>query len=429
MNKRPKPAGHKQTDIASASSRKKSNSSQLNSQMAPSRRTFWMITGCGSVLVLLVGVGLLANRWFVDSKVNDLMRDCNQAVKSADWPTLERLARQWAVLEPESVKPWTMAASASRAMGDLGGCAQYLSQLPDSAPVEAFHELSLLQMESLVQPLAARDTCVRTLRIYPDDRESSLRLLFIHSMLCHRDKVVTEVKRAVRAGADTRATYAYLFTANWITFANGSKLNQFWIEQDPENEDFLVAALTHEALYRVADNTTGGESSRKDSELPEINLQTRIDGLRSRFPNNIELRMIEMSKHLQAGQVDRLGELLESPTDKLKVDNRYWRYQGWFLASHEQWSEAIDAYNRALTLCPVDFSSQNELAAILRRTRGPAESQSMQTKANLGIELELAFLKASNFESVSQTDYGRLADYLELCGETDLSNGLRKHLR
>jgi uncharacterized protein HemY len=132
---------------------------------------------------------------------------------------------------------------------------------------------------------------------------------------------------------------------------------------------------------------------------------------------------------LQAGQVDRLGELLESPTDKLKVDNRYWRYQGWFLASHEQWSEAIDAYHRALTLCPVDFSSQNELAAILRRTRGPAESQSMQTKANLGIELELAFLKASNFESVSQTDYGRLADYLELCGETDLSNGLRKHLR
>ena len=407
-----------------------SDSSSTDSARSRSRGRFWFISGIGSALVLLVGVGLLANRWIVESQIAELRRSCDQAVSEFDWPNLERIAREWAVLEPNSVRPWTMAASASRAMGDLKGCAQYLSQLPDSAPVEAFHELSLLQMEFLVQPLAARETCERTLRIYPKDKESSLRLLFIHAMLCHRNKITSEAKRALQAGADSRATYAYLFTANWITFANGSKLNRFWLELDPQNEDFQVAALTHEALYRVTVGVhTSSDSETTNPDLPRQSLQSQLDELRTRFPNNVELRMISLSKHLQAGQVTELGELLELPSEKLMADNRYWRYKGWYLADREQWPAAIEAYRKALSICSFDISSQNELAGILRRTQGLEASQEIQAKANLGIELELAFLRAPNFEAVSQTDFLRLADYFKLCDETDFSNGLRKHHR
>ncbi len=403
-----------------------SSSSSAIAQRSPSRRSFWIITSLGSFLILVVGIGLLANRWSVGSQIVELRRSCDQAVRASDWPSVERIARQWAVLEPNSVRPWTMAASASRAMGDLKGCADYLAQLPDAAPVEAFHELSLLQMEALVQPLAARQTCERTLRIYPGDNESSLRLMFIDTMLCQRDKVSGEAKRAIRAGADLRATYAYLFTANWITFSNGAKLNRFWLEKDPQNEVFQIAAVAHEIHDRDS-STPNAETTNADAS--SFNQHTQLYELLERYPHSIELRMIALSKHLQAGQVAEVGELLDVQSEDFLSDGRYWRFRGWYLAAQEQWPEATAAYQRALEIYPFDFSSQNELAGILRRIQGIEASQDMQAKANLGIELQLTFLGAANFEAVSQADYQRLADYLELCGETDFSNGLRKHLR
>ncbi len=420
----------KKSDSQSLRAFDHSSLASASSPPSPFRRRFWLVCGLGTGLVLLLGVGLLVNRWTVGARIIELRRSCDQAVREADWPNLERLARQWAALEPSSVRPWTMAASASRAMGDLKSCAEYLSQLPDSAPVEAFHELSLLQMESLVQPLAARDTCERALRIYPHDNESSLRLLFIHAMLCQRDKITSEALRAIRDAADSRATYAYLFSANWLTFSNGAKLNRFWLEQDPQNEDFQVAELTHETLYRNADDPSAANASETiDPNSPQLNQLSQVDELRTRFPQRIELRMIALWKLLQAGQVDELGELLESPSESLLADGRYWRYKGWYLAAREEWSAATEAYQRALALSPFDFSSQNELASILRRTQGIEAAQDLQTKANLGIDLQLAFLRAPNFEVVSQTDYLRLADYFELCGKSEISNGLRKHLR
>jgi hypothetical protein len=160
-----------------------------------------------------------------------------------------------------------MAAAAARAMGELEQCAQYLSQLPDTAPVEAFHELSLLQMETLVQPLAARDTCQRALRQYPTDTESSLRLLFIYAMLCDRDALVTEAERAIRGGADSRVTYAYWVSAKWLTFSNGVDINRFWMEKQPENEIFEVAAAAHLLFNRdlagTATQTVVGQAQRQ----------------------------------------------------------------------------------------------------------------------------------------------------------------------
>ena len=115
-------------------------------------RRFWAIVVLGFASILIVGGGLIAYRTSLNKSIADLRISCEHARRNGDWPEMERLAREWATLEPSRVTPWTMAAAAARAMGELELCAQYLSQLPDTAPVEAFHELSLLQMETLVQP-------------------------------------------------------------------------------------------------------------------------------------------------------------------------------------------------------------------------------------------------------------------------------------
>lgn len=399
-------------------------------QAASANPHLWKIIGLGLVLIVLLAAGLLAQRWSVEASILELRRSSDQALREADWPAVERLGREWAVMEPHAVRPWTLAASAARAMGNLEQCAAYLSQLPDTAPIEAFHELSLLQMETLIEPLAARQTCLRTLRLHPDDNESSRRLLFIHAMLCHRQAVTAEARRAIQAGADSRTTYAYLFTANWLTFANGAELNRYWLEQDPDNEDFQVAALSHAILHRDINSASAASNSTASHAgvAPRDN-QAQLHALLNRYPANLELQMIALENFLQAGQVVELGELLNKQPAEAQEESRYWRFRGWYLAAEEQWPQATAAYQRSLEISPLNFNSQNELAGVWRRTQGIAAASELQTTAKLGIDCSLAVLQAPNFEALSHSDYARMAEYFELCGETEAADGLRKHLR
>ncbi len=402
----------------------------LSGQSGPaSPRIFRRLVGMGLGLILLLGGGLVAYRWSIASKIAELRRASDQARRAADWPELERAARAWAILQPQEVKPWSLAASAARAMGDLPQCAEYLRQLPDAAPIEALHELSLLQMETLVQPLAARQTCQRAVRLYPQDNESSLRLLFIHMMLCERQAATDEAIRAIHDGADSRATYAYLFTANWLTFSNGDELNQFWLEKDPDNETFQVAQLAHAMLHRDSASMAASEAPAEVSGVIAIDDTLRLDALRRRYPQNTELRRLAMSNCVQAGSIESLGELLKSESDVPANDSRLWRFKGWYAAAQEQWEVATDAYARALAICPFDYSSQNELAGVVRRSQGVEAAKALQSKANLGIEVSQAFLQAANFEAVPQGDYEKLADYFQQCGEIEYSNELRTQIR
>ncbi len=390
------------------------------------RRRFWSIVSLGLALILLLGGGLLAYRTSLSNSIAELRNSCERARRSGDWPEMERLARQWASLEPGRVTPWTMAAAAARAMGELEQCAQYLAQLPDTAPVEAFHELSLLQMETLVQPLAARDTCQRAIKQYPTDNESSLRLLFIYAMMCDRDALVAEAERAIRSGSDSRVTYAYWVSAKWLTFSNGDDINRFWMEKDPDNEVFEVAAAAHLLFNRdlagTATQTDAGQMQRQSA----TENQERLESLLARYPKNKELLAVALSNLIQVGDVDKFAELLSTAPPETANDNRFWRFKGWYHAAIEEWGEAAKAYEKALQLCPVDFASQNELASVLRRTQGIDAAKETQNKATLGTEVALSILRAANFESMPASDYQKMADYLELCGKTEFAQSLRR---
>lgn len=391
-----------------------------------SNRRFWAIVGVGVALILFVGGGLLAYRASLNNSIAELQASCERARRSGDWPELERCAREWAALEPSRVTPWTMAAAAARAMGDLQLCAQYLSQLPDTAPVEAFHELSLLQMETLVQPIAARDTCQRALRQYPTDVESSLRLMFIHAMMCDRDALVAEAERAIHNGADTRVTYAYWVSAKWLTFSNGDDINRFWLEKQPDNEAFEVAAVSHLLFNRDLAGTATQSDVGQSQRASATEKQKLLASLLERFPKNKELLTVALSNSILLGDVSQFAEVLSSAPPETVNDSRFWRFKGWYHAAIEEWSEAAKAYEKALQLCPVEFASQNELAAVLRRTSGIEAAKEMQSKATLGTEVALSILRAANFELISVTDYMKMADYLELCGKSEFAQRLRK---
>ena len=423
----------KRSTIQANSKRRRGASHSSDSQATDERpstgkpnRRFWLIVSVGLAVILLVGGGLVAYRTSLNSSIAELRSSCERARRSGDWPEMERLARQWASLEPERATPWTMAAAAARAMGELEQCAQYLSQLPNTAPVEAFHELSLLQMETLVQPLAARDTCQRALKQYPTDSESSLRLLFIHAMMCDRDALIAEVERAIRSGADSRVTYAYWVSATWLTFSNGYDINRFWLEKQPDNETFEVAAAAHLLFNRdlagTATQTDVGQAQRESTTENQQLLQSLME----RYPKNKELLAIVLSNLIQLGDVARFAEVLSSAPPETASDSRFWRFKGWYHSATDEWDPAAKAYEQALQLCPVDFASQNELAGVLRRTRGIEAAKETQIKATLGTEVALSILRAANFESMPVSDYQKMADYLELCGKNEFAQRLRK---
>jgi tetratricopeptide (TPR) repeat protein len=418
----------RQTVLNASTARGSADEAKLEPQIATSNlsRRFWVIVFVGFVAIAAAGGALIAYRSSLNKSIADLRISSERARRNGDWPELERLARQWANLEPNRVAPWTMAAAAARAMGELELCAQYLAQLPDTAPVEAFHELSLLQMETLVQPLAARDTCQRALKQHPSDIESSTRLLFIHAMMCDRDALIAEAERAIRAGADSKITFAYWMSAKWLTFNNGHDLNRFWLEKQSTNEAFEIAAVAHQLSNRdltSATNPTGASQTRSDSTSQN---QKLLQSLLDRYPSNKELLAIALANLIQAGDTVKFSEVLSSAPAETATDNRFWRFKGWLHSANEEWDESIQAYGKAIELWPVDFASQNELAGVLRKKQGVEVAKDMQLKATLGTEVALSILRASSFESIPDTDYKKMAEYMELCGKKEFAQGLRR---
>lgn len=388
----------------------------------------------GLILSLLLSGALLANSWWVNKQRDALQLACENAVSSGDWVELEKMARQWAVVEPDRAEPWSYAAAAARAMGQLESCAAYLLKLPDSAPADALHELSLLQLDTLKDPLAAHDTLTRILRLYPADVEASLRLMAIDAMLCRRDAVRLEALAAISNRRDVPATYAYLVSWPWLTFNNGYSLNQMWLEAHPQHAQlFRVAA----AIHQMFGNTAAAESSTAPTATlagdtavasESIDRLSLLKQLLEEYPEDKELLNLRLSQLLQAGEVQAVGDMLKQLPETTRSDHRFWRYLGWHAAAGQQLDEAQKAYEQAIKLCPTDWTSQNELASILRRSQGIEAAAQMQSLAQSGIELGNRILAAPNLQALSADDYSKLADYLERCGLSNDATRLRSLL-
>ncbi len=394
-----------------------------------SRRSRLRLLGSILVAAAFIAIGLYGYRWYQSNQIAQLKQLCEEAAEERDWPTLEQYARQWAVLQPDDAQPWSMAAAAARAMGELAHCAEYLSQLPDSAELAAFHELGLLQMEILNDPLAARNTCQRTLRLHPQDSESSLRLLYIEAMLCNRQAVLAEAQRSIAVESDTLPTYAYLLSAFWLTFANGHSVNDRWAEMEPDNELFEVASVVHLFASRQLPELAEQASDTVDAApLPQAYFEEQVATLREKYPDNLELLAVTLSSLCQIGDTAGVAQLLSSAPPAALQDSRFWRSKGWLHAANQESEQAETAYRHALSLSAVDWLSQTELAELLRLTRGLDAARETQQRADVGKNVALSILKAPSFAAISNETYGQMADYFEQCGEQQTAQSLRRHL-
>jgi uncharacterized protein HemY len=387
---------------------------------------WFVVAGLGAIALL--AIWLNSNQRWVAGQRQELLVACELARSRGDWIELEKLARQWAILEPERVEPWSLAAAAARGMGELESCAAYLSNLPDSAPAEAFHELSLLQLDVLQDPQAALATLERIIKLYPQDVTASLRMMSIDAMLCQRHRVRDEALQAISQKRDALATYAYLLSWPWLTFNNGYALNQQWLAAHPQAEElFGIAAAAH-LLFGRDEAMSQGEVASQLGVPQDLDRRKLLENLLREYPASPELLNLKLSRLMQAGDAEELGAFLEELPKGLEKDHRFWRYRGWYHTAVQQWELAQQAYERALELCPTDWTSQNELAVILRRTQGIDEAARIQLLGREGIEIGNRILAAPNLQALPQEDYRKIADYLEQCGMVEVAGRLRRLL-
>lgn len=386
-----------------------------------------LIVSC--VLFAIGGVALASYRSYVHRQQAELAERCRHAQADGDWPRLEALAREWASWSPNESTPWIYAAEAAEAMHNPVMAAEYLSHIGDDAPLSAFHALGRLQMEVLNQPRAAIETSLRTVALHPRDSETHLRLLFYYAMTCQRSKVIAEAERAIDVGCDTLPTYAYLVSANSLTFNNGYDMNMLWLESEPDSELYYVAAVVHLMANRKLPDLAAAASTGRDKPLMPLEFfDQKVSEALERYPENIELQATRLARLCQAGDVPGVAKALSAAPAATATDARFWRYKGWYHTAHQQWSQAIEAYEKSLALDPLDWSSQHELATALRRSNELERAEEMQRRATLGKELLRAIGLAPRIDLLPDGTMPKIADYLEMCGEDAIGQALRRRL-
>lgn len=356
----------------------------------------------------------------------DLAARCQHAYHDGDWPRLEELARQWAGIEPHAASPWLYAAQAARAMDQPQLAADYLQKIQHQPPLEALLDLSQLQMEQLVQPEAAYQTCLKTAELYPGDPENHQRLLFYYSMTCQPTQIVAEVSRALRTGADTPVTYAYRLGAYWLTYRNGFDMNAMWLNRHPDSELYDVASVVHLVSNQSLSQLAQQDSSADKPLLPMEYFDKQLADALQRYPNNVQLQATRLARLCQAGNVAEVALALNAASAETAEDHRFWRFKGWYHAAREQWPESISSYEHALELEPLDWMTQHELSTALRRSDRATQAVSMQRRANLGKELMRTITFAPRIDALDAQTLDKMSDYFRQCEQPLLAERLEK---
>lgn len=388
------------------------------------RRSLWTLF---SILVLLVVWG--GYRLWVYSQVDGYAAACERAQRQQAWPALQENAAAWARWQPGNAQPWRYAAEAARRQGQASRAADYLKQVPAEATdaVAAMLDLSDLQFNDLNRPLEAEATCRKILRREPAHAEAHRRLVFFYAMTLQRTKLIQQARAAIRLDCAGPEIYVYLMGADWLNFSNAQQLNEFWLQADPENADFLVARVIHFlGSEGVIDDPVGAESSVKPFPAT-ARQEAMLRDLKSylkRFPQQLEVLAYFLQQGCKGGDRAEVARLLGQAPPAAAEDNRFWRFKGWLHASQGEFADAEAAYQRALQLHPFDWHSQHELASVLRRLQRHDQVTKWQQLAVEGKEIRKQIFQLRNVQSAPKILLQRIAKYARECGDPEVADHL-----
>ncbi|HUG71607.1 MAG TPA: tetratricopeptide repeat protein [Pirellulaceae bacterium] len=372
--------------------------------------------------VVVLGTLVIFSAAFVAGRqirIQTLEKACQTGVDAGDWATVRQAATQLRFWQPSKASPVIFLAEAANQQGRLEQAVSLLRQLPDDDPMTppALLECSHLLFGPLNRPLDAAEVLERALRCDPSMREARRRLIYFYAFTLQRRKMVEHAYAAIEHGSDMPETYVYLFSQDYLSFANAYDENSRWLEGNPDEEIFLVARAIYRIVSMALDETEDTSKVPVDEATGIPMHKRQVADYFKRFPNNIELLAYFLREASTNGDAAEVARLLSTAPSAAADDNRFWRYMGWLHRNNEEWLDAERCYQKALQINPYDYVTQHQLAAVGRRLNRPEYVETLEPLAREGQNLRRELLQLPNVTSVPLPLLNRMAIHAAACGD------------
>lgn len=363
--------------------------------------------------------------WFQTAQYR---RQCEAARAAEDWRTERDTARRWSEWDPAAGRAWWYAAEAAQKLDDLEDLANCLGRVPESDPqaLVAYVEKANLEWTTLNRPLEAIETSRRVLAISPRVGEIQSRLISFYAMNLQRAPLVRSIRAAIAARSEPRECYPYLILADSLSFSNGVDMNSRWLVSSPDEVRFKIGMGVSTAM-----NLAQNANSSRSPDAAELNreamrqLQWFLDAL----PHDPVLLSYLMGRAYEAGDVNRVGELLQAVDESGVDDHMIWVYRAWYHTEMNELPQAEEAIREALRLHVISPLAHHEYARLLRKMqRSQAEIERQQKLAADGKELRANLQRAKSVLDVSMSDLRQIARYAADCGDQPVAAALERRL-
>lgn len=368
------------------------------------------------LLWTLAGVvvfALIASAYWLrrESFLRGLETQCKVARELEKWNELEQLAVDWGIYAPLNPIPFEHAAVAAYRLGAMDRAYGYLTQMPENGTLESWLLKGQIELESLNDPLLSLESCNKSITIDPANSEAHQRLMYFRAMSRQVGLLKSEIERGIKSGAATLETYAYWFALDKLQFADAAPVNKGWAELYPQQDVFQIATVL--ALANLP-------------QFTELQREGDLKILEERFPNAPEVLFTQIERAIDRGDDIRVDQLLESKSDALKGDYRYWRSKGWLESVRDNFDVAQTAFTKASEIAPLDWQTKNEWALMLRKKGGDSSRiEELSKQAQMGRALFEQIKRADSLFSLPLNFYSELATYFESCGLIDAANSIK----
>lgn len=338
------------------------------------------------------------------------------------------MAEEWGTWDPAAGRAWWYAAEAAQELDDMEGLARCLALVPPTDPNALFAQVEKANLEwtTLNKALVALETSEQVLAKDPRVVEVQSRVISFYAMTLQRAPMLRAIRAAIDAGAEPKESYPYLMMADVLTFSNAGKLNSVWMKGAPNELRLKIAFAVHTAMsYALSADAGSSEEAIEMNAEAMRQLGIFLEGA----PHDPVLLTYLMLRAYQAGDVERVGRLLQNVDDSTADDHMIWVFRSWYHFAVDEFDAAEEAIKEALKLHPLSHMAHHEYAKILRKLRRPETEVALHQKlATEGKELRMTLLQRSSVLDAPADLLKQIATYASECGDEQVAAALTRRL-
>ncbi|MBX3444036.1 MAG: tetratricopeptide repeat protein [Planctomyces sp.] len=389
----------------------------------------WMRSRIRWTLIVLMAAGLLTGGWRMwrARKLDRLRDDCAALARDGEWELLETKSAEWIRrgVEPAALY-WQ--GLALKHQGRFLEAEPVFAQVPLEGPrgIDSAVERMEILFHVHNRPLDALSLGDELLRL--DQRLASPRRhrIYFLAMTLQRAELAEEILTAIRLGVDLPEHYIYLLTLDDLAFQDAADVTRRWREASPDDVRLNAASEIRRlqlarALWLESPTESLGEDYRRVRDEARPVLEASAEDSAA-----LEALLLLGVEEENLEDVERWLSQVGAEAAQNPV---VWRVRGWYAARQGDYDQALEAYERAISINPLSVQSRSEYAGLLRVLNRGEEAGQAQVLSARGQELISEARRLPHVQEASADLLLRLANYLRDCGELSASNGILRRLQ